>query len=75
MSDTVAQMETLKADTIELAKDKKHSLGPFKEFAGGAINIAICTGCQRWALAEIYPFGTDIRGSAVTMECGDRKVS
>lgn len=74
MADTTQQMEVLKDLTSEQAAEKGHSLGAYQEYAGGAVNVAECGSCKRWALAEIYPFGTDSRGSALTLDCGGRKV-
>lgn len=74
MADTTEQMTALKKETIERARGKGHELGEFKEFAGGAVNIALCKQCTRFAIAEIYPSGQDVRGSAMTYDCGGRKV-
>lgn len=74
MADTTVQMETLKKETVELAARKGHELGPFKEFAGGAVSIALCKQCTRFGVAEIYPAGQAVRGSALTFDCGGRKV-
>lgn len=67
----------------EHAELNRHVLGNWESFLGGAVRIATCTVCNRYAWAEILPKGhtddniqiykEDIRGSAVTKECG-RKV-
>lgn len=75
MGDTTAQMEIAKKETVELAARKGHELGDFKEFAGGAVSIALCKQCTRFGIAEIFTSGGHvIRGSAVTFDCGGRKV-
>lgn len=86
MSDTTSEMEQLKATTATLAEERHHTLGPFQEFAGGAVNIAECTKCQRFALAELYQSRqqnergqvitsthTDSRGSALSVDCETKK--
>lgn len=77
MADTSAQMATLKALTAEQAEERGHLFGRpgqigaalWEEYAGGAVNISSCVLCDRWVLAEIYPFGSDSRGSALTLDC------
>jgi len=74
VADTSTQMENLIQQTKELAALKGHELGPFKDFSGGAINISLCNKCSRFGIAEIFPQGHDVRGSALTFDCGGRKV-
>lgn len=72
MADTTAQMNMLRADARELAGMKGHSMGPEEEFMGGAVFISQCTrpGCVRHTWCEIYPDGHDMRGPALTTDCG-----
>jgi hypothetical protein len=69
MADTNAQMETLKGEAVELAELGGHTLGGYEEFAGGAVNLATCAGCGRFVIAEVFPDGHDVRGSALQTEC------
>jgi hypothetical protein len=83
--DTVTIGAELRASVETLAASHKHALGNWESFLGDAIQITTCTICFRFAWAQIFPNGnddqgnqiykTDIRGSAVTMQCGSRKVS
>lgn len=83
--DTAAIESELMSSASEYAVDNHHILGNWEMFLGGAVRIATCMTCHRHAWAEIFPSGddkagnqiykTDIRGSAVTMQCGSRKVS
>lgn len=73
MGDTTEQMEVLKKKAVEKATSFQHELGPFKEFAGGSVSVALCKKCTRFAVAEVYP-SDNVRGTAVTLECGGRKV-
>lgn len=83
--DTAAIESELMSSASDHAVDNHHTLGPWQSYLGGAVRIAYCNTCQRHAWTEILPKGdddagnqiykTDIRGSAVTMECGSRKVS
>jgi hypothetical protein len=74
MGDTTEQMEALKKEAVELSAKRGHELGAFKTFAGGAVSIALCNKCTRFGIAETYPSGHSVRGSALTFDCGGRKV-
>ena len=68
----------------EHAELNHHILGKWESFQAGVVRISHCTACKRHAWVEVFPNGndknrnqiykTDIRGSAVTTECGSRKV-
>jgi hypothetical protein len=83
--DTAETELKLMTEAKERAKSNRHVLGDWESFSAGAVRIASCTACKRHAWAEVFPNGdddkgnqvykTDIRGSAVTMECGGRKVN
>jgi hypothetical protein len=83
--DTTTIESELMASASEYAVDNHHTLGPWQSYLGGAVRIAHCTACDRHALTEVLPKGdddagnqiykTDIRGSAITTQCGPRKVS
>ncbi len=69
MGDISLQMTTLKRETVELAVSMGHTMQPFNEYAGGAVNVSVCETCGRYVLAEIYPTGHDVRGSALMKKC------
>lgn len=69
MADTTAQMNSLKHDAFVLVQEKGHDLGAYKEYAGGAVSVAECQHCTRYAWVEIYPTGHDVRGSAFQLNC------
>lgn len=86
MSDTTSKVNQLKVEVSLLAEKKSHTLGGFQDFAGGAVSIAECTKCQRYALAELYEWpqygdagqittrtATNFRGSALAIDCETKK--
>ncbi len=83
--DTTTIESELMASASEYAVSNHHILGPWQSYLGGAVRIVHCITCDRYGLTEVLPNGndengnqvyeTDIRGSAVTMQCGSRKVS
>ncbi len=68
--DTMAQMTGLKDAALELAVQRDHTIGPYQEYAGGAVSVAECLTCKRYVWTEIYPTGHDTRGSALVRDCG-----
>lgn len=82
--DTAALEASLMTEAGEHAAFNQHALGNWESFLGGAVRLAHCVTCKRHAWVQVLPNGddkagnqvykTDIRGSAVTMECGGRKV-
>lgn len=83
--DTAGIEAQLMQEATDHAVLNHHKLGPWAAFLGGAIRISHCDECKRHAVIEVLPNGddeagnqqykTDIRGSAVTTECGGRKVN
>ena len=86
MSDTASAMGKLKLDAVVRTSARRHELGSFQEFAGGAVNIAECAKCQRFALVELYEWPqygdagqittrteTNFRGSALAIDCETKK--
>lgn len=86
MSDTTSKVNQLKVEVSLLAEKRNHTLGQFQDFAGGAVSIAECTKCQRFALAELYEWPqygddgqittrteTNFRGSALVVDCETKK--
>ncbi len=83
--DTTGIEAQLMAEAEEQAILNLHTLGNWENFCGGAIRIACCITCKRHVRIEVFPNGndefknqvyqTEIRGPAVTMECGGRKVN
>ncbi len=71
MADTTAQMNSLMLAGSDLADRKGHHIASFKEYAGGAVNIAECVNikCKRYVWVEIWPDGHDLRGSALVLDC------
>lgn len=84
MDTTALELETMQA-AFDGFKSKNHTFQSWEPFLGGAVRICECSVCHRFALTEVFPNGddesgnqvyeTDIRGSAPTTECGQRKVS
>lgn len=70
MADTTAQMNSLRIAGADLADKKGHATTSFEEYAGGAVYITECADCGRYVWAEIWPDGHDLRGSALTLDCG-----
>ena len=69
MGDTSAQMETLKKQSDELAAMRGHANGPYTEYSGGAVCIALCTKCGTHTWVEIYPDAHDTRGPGLISDC------
>jgi hypothetical protein len=63
--DTTKQMIGLVEQAKQMAENNGHTMTEFKEFAGGAVKLAICNICKRFAKAEIWPSGHDVSGSAI----------
>lgn len=84
MDTTALETQTAQAAGAKFL-DKNHVGNGWESFLGGAVLIQECIKCHRFALVSVLPNGddengnqvyeTDIRGSAPTTECGERKVS
>lgn len=79
------ELENQLAMTAGKAAKSKGHVGIWESFLGGAVRILECSECHRYVRTAVLPNGddekgnqvyeTEIRGSAQTAECSERRVS